>query len=298
MRLLAAGADPGDHNAATYIIARLAPGGSIRRRIEIINSTGSTAVVAVYPAAAGIVQGTFEFAPNHTTNGLSRWTSVSQKVLRLPAGTSALETVKIKVPGDASRGTGYGVVWAEVSAPAPAGGGVRLVNRVGVRMYVSVGPGGAPRSDFTIGSLTAGRSATGGPVVVADIRNIGQRTLDISGSLALSHGPGGVRTDPVPVTLAAPLAPGGSERVAVRLDKRLPSGPWRAQMWLRSGLTRPAAVATITFPNAATAATGSPMAILVTTGILVLLAAAALGFLVTRRPNSRSASSHRNVSTT
>jgi hypothetical protein len=296
VRLLAAGANPGDQHAATYIVARLAPGGSIRRRIEIINSTRSTALIAVYPAAAGIVQGTFEFAPSHTANGLSRWTSVSQNVLRLAAGTKALETVTIKVPRNASRGPGYGVVWAEVSAPAPAGGGVRLVNRVGVRMYVSVGPGGALRSDFAIGRLSASRSAAGDPVVVADIRNTGQRALNISGSLALSNGPDGVRTGLLPVTLAAPLAPGVSERVTVRLDKRLPAGPWRAQMRLRSGLTRRAAAATITFPSATTAATGPPMALLVTTGLLVLLAVAALGFIVTRGPDSRSAASDRNAS--
>ena len=49
----------------------------------------------------------------------------------------------IDVPVDASAGERYAVVWAEVSAPASAAGGVTLVNRVGVRVYLSVAPGGA-----------------------------------------------------------------------------------------------------------------------------------------------------------
>lgn len=187
---------------------------------------------------------------------------MSRNVLRLPAGTKAFET---------------------------------LVNRVGIRMYVSVRPGGAPRSNFTIGSLTAGRWASGDPVVVADVRNTGQRTLDINGSLALSRGPGGVRTGLLPVTLAAPLGPGGSERVTVQLDKHAP-GARRCGSEADS-LDAPPPT-TITFPSGATAATGPPMALLVTTGLLVLLAVAALGLLVIRRPNSRSAASGRNVSAT
>lgn len=36
----------------SYIVDRLAPGTSIRRRVEITNSTSSAAAVAVYPAPA------------------------------------------------------------------------------------------------------------------------------------------------------------------------------------------------------------------------------------------------------
>ena len=122
---------------------------------------------------------------------------MSQDVLRLLPGASAFETVTINVPKTASAGERYAVVWAEVSTPAPAtGSGVKLVNRVGVRLYLSIGPGGAPPSNFVIGSLTAERSATGRPLVVATIHNSGRRTINISGNLTLSNGPGGLRAGP------------------------------------------------------------------------------------------------------
>ena len=40
----------------------------------------------------------------------------------------------------------------------------------------------------------------------------------------------------------------------MRLDKRLPRGPWRAELRLRSGAVQRVAVATITFPRLASAA--------------------------------------------
>ena len=103
------------------------------------------ATVAVYPAAASLRRGTFMFASGHSTNELSRWTSAeAERVPRWPPGTKAFETVTINVPTNASAGERYAVIWAEVSARPLAAHGVRLVNRVGVRMYVSVGSGGAP----------------------------------------------------------------------------------------------------------------------------------------------------------
>ena len=280
-----------DPRARSYIVDRLAPGTSIRRRIEIINGTRSTADVAVYPAAASLRRGRFGFAPSHSRNELSSWTSVSRDVLRLPPGTKAFETLTINVPKEASSGERYAVVWAEVSAPAPAAGGVTLVNRVGIRMYLSIGPGGAPPSNFAIGSLTAERSPTGEPLVVAKIHNSGQRTIDISGNLTLSKGPGGLRAGPFPAKLGTDLAPGDAEPVTVRLDKRLPRGPWRAHLRLRSGQIQRVAVATIRFPRYAGAAK-PPIARVVPAGtrhlilvviLLVLLAVAVFALQLSRR---------------
>ena len=180
-----------DPLAFSYIVNRLAPGRNVQRRIEVSNNTHSTAAVAVYAAGATLRKGEFAFAPSHNKNELSSWTSVSQGVLRLQPGTRSFETVTIRVPKDASSGERYGVIWAEVSTSGS--GGVKLANRVGIRMYLSVGPGGAPPSNFVIGSLTARRSASGQPLVVARIHNSGRRTIAISGNLTLSNGPGGVR---------------------------------------------------------------------------------------------------------
>lgn len=238
-----------DPLARSYIVNRLAPGASIRRQIEIMNTTRSTIDVAVYAAAASIREGRFAFGPNRSRNELSSWTSVNRPALRLAPGMRAFETVTIHVPKDGPSGERYAVIWAAVSAPGSAKAGVTLVNRVGIRMYVSIGPGGAPPSNFLIGSLTARRSASGQPLVVATIHNSGQRTIDISGTLTLSKGPGGVRAGPFAAKLGTPLAPGVSRAVTVRLDKQLPRGPWRAEMRLRGRLIQRVAVATITFPR-------------------------------------------------
>jgi hypothetical protein len=90
--------------------------------------------------------------------------------------------------------------------------------------------------------------------VVAKVRNTGRRTLEISGTVMLSKGPGGSRAGPFAAKLGAPLAPGDSRRVTVRLDRRLPRGPWRARLRLKTRLIHRVAVATITFPRRAAAA--------------------------------------------
>ncbi|MDX6593165.1 MAG: hypothetical protein QOJ13_2361 [Gaiellales bacterium] len=273
-----------DPRARSYIVDQLAPGTVIRRRVEITNSTGSTADVAVYPAAATSSRGTFAFAAGHSQNEVSGWTSVSRNALRLAPGSKAFDTVTVNVPKDASAGERYAVIWAEVSAPAPDAGGVTLVNRVGIRMYLSVGPGGAPVSSFAIGALSAERSASGEPRVVVNIRNNGQRTLGISGSLTLSDGPGGLRILPVPVELGTPLGPGDSRRLTVRLDKRLPAGSWRAHMRLRSGQIERAAAATIRFsPSPATIVSDrSGQKLLAVVALLVCMAMVAFALLLFR----------------
>jgi hypothetical protein len=288
---------PGDSRvgplARSYIVQQVAPGTSLRRRVVISNTTRSTVVVAVYPAAASLHRGAFMFGAGHSPNELTGWTSVSRAVLRLSPGTGMYETVTIHVPRNASSGERYGVIWAAVSAPAPAGGGVTVVNRVGVRMYLSIGPGGAPPSNFAIGPMTAERSATGESIVVATIRNSGKRTLDIRGTLTLSNGPGGLRAGPFPVTLGAALGPSGSEPATIRLDRRLPRGPWHAQLRLTSGLLQRLATATITFPRRAgaahpsTSAGGSSGGRRVAEILLVLLALVALALWWTRSPERR-----------
>ena len=285
IRLLAVpGASSNDLFARLYVVDRLAPGTSIRRSVRIDNNTSATANVAVYPAAASIVRGSFTFAPSRSRNELSSWTSLSSGVLHLAPGAAASDTVTINVPRKASSGERYAVVWAEVSAPSPAGSGVTLVNRVGVRMYLSVGPGGAPPSNFTVGSLRTERSATGEPLVVSTVHNSGKATLDFSGNLTLSKGPGGLGAGPYPITLGTVLAPGASEPVIVKLDSALPRGPWRADLVLTSGHIQRSAVATITFPRLTRAKVIPPsLLILALVVLLMLLAVISCALVLSRR---------------
>lgn len=283
-----------DPRAQLYIVDHLAPGTVIRRRIEVSNTTASTAHVLLYPAAATVENGSFLGAAGHTPNDLSTWTSVDPDAADVPAGGTVMTTVTIAVPHDAAPGEKYGAVWAEVGS-APAGGdGVAVVNRVGIRLYLSVGPGGPPAANFTIDSLTAKRSADGRPVVLASVHNTGGRALDLNGALQLLAGPGGLSAGPFPADLGVTLAIGDTVPVSIALDKLLPAGPWDAQITLRSGLVERSARANITFPDtgvsppvrttAIRADGGSRLlAMLVALATLMIIGLLLLMFLVIRR---------------
>jgi len=241
-----AGKDP---RAQIYIVDHLAPGTTIRRRIEITNTTASAVKVALYSSAATIRNGSFLGAAGDTPNDLSTWTSIDTGSINVPARGDAMATVTLKVPRDAAPGEQYGVVWAEASSTSAADGGVTQVSRVGIRIYLSVGPGGPPAANFRIDSLTARRSPDGLPMVVATVHNTGGRALDMYGTLKLSDGPGGLSAGPFPVRLGTTLAVGDTEPVTIALDKQLPDGPWEARISLKSGLLERHVQASITFAD-------------------------------------------------
>lgn len=238
-----------DPRARIYIVDHVAPGATISRRVEINNDTAARQSVKVYAAAADVVAGAFQFGEGRAENDLTTWTTVDPPELSLAAGAKGTATVKIAVPAKASAGEQYGVVWAEVSAPPPPGGGIGATNRVGVRMYLSVGPGGEPASDFEVTSLQGQRAADGSPVVAATVTNTGGRALDLGGELTLSGGPGGLSAGPFSATVGSTLGLGQEGPVLVTLDPALPNGPWEARIVLRSGTTVREATATVTFPD-------------------------------------------------
>ena len=241
-----------DPRARIYIVDHLAPGTVIERRVEVSNSTSSSHRVVLYPSAAAIADGVFVGAAADTPNELSRWSTVVPGAVDVGAGEKATAVVKVAVPVDAAPGERYAVVWAEArSAPAA---GVTQVSRVGIRLYVSVGPGAPAAPDFVVEALTPARSAEGNPIVTATVRNTGGRALDVSGTLVLSNGPGGLSAGPFPAELNTTLAVGDSRPISIALDGRLPAGPWDAVVSVRSGFTERAGKATITFPDAGVAA--------------------------------------------
>ncbi|WP_204358854.1 peptidase [Streptosporangium sp. 'caverna'] len=246
-----------DPRARRYIVDHLKPGMVIDRRIEVSNTTDDRLRVAVYPAAASISNGKFTFADGHISNELSTWTSVAPRELTLAPHSSSMATVAVTVPDKASAGERYAVVWAEVTTIAPPGG-VNEVNRVGVRIYLSVGPGGAPPTDFTIDTLTTQRTADGKPMVLAQVHNTGGRALDLTGDLRLSEGPGGMSAGPFDVQLGTTLPPGGIGTATVPLSDQVPDGPWKARIRLQSGLVKRVAQATIRFPSSAGLAAAVP----------------------------------------
>lgn len=255
-----------DPRARLYVVDHVSPGATVTRRVELANGTRRPVRLGLYAAGAAVEQGRFRFLDGRASNELTGWTRVRPGQVLVPARGTAAATVTVAVPADASAGERYAVVWAELPRSVPTGGGVSAVNRVGVRVYLSVGPGGEPPSRFVIESVTAERARDGRLVVVVRVRNRGGRALDLSGELRLSGGPGGLRAGPFPVQLGTTLGVGEAGLVRVPLDPAVPDGPWRVRIALRSGAAQGSASATATFPaepgsaGAAAPATAVPAA--------------------------------------
>jgi hypothetical protein len=298
MRLLDAPASAGDDpRALLYIVDHLAPGAVITRRVEVSNGTISNEHVSLYSSAASIVNGLFVGAAREIANDLSTWTAVTPDIADIAAGGRSIATVTIAVPVNAAPGEQYGVVWAE--ARSAAGGGLTQVSRVGIRLYVSVGPGGPPPANFTIDSLTARRSSEGVPSIVADVHNTGGRALDLAGTVQLTGGPGGLNAGPFPTDLGVTLAIGTTEPITVVFDQALPSGPWQVVITLHSGLVERSARASIVFPEIGTAAPVKPASnrygwsLVAPFGVAVVLIASTMVVRRRRRRRTRHATTGR-----
>ncbi|GGJ27588.1 hypothetical protein [Streptomyces brasiliensis] len=238
-----------DPRAQAYIVDHLAPGSTIERRVEVTNESSTPMHVNVYAAAATIAKGKFTFAPQRTPNELTGWTSLNTADLELAASETARVRTTIRVPRDAAAGERYGVIWAQTGTGTDRSHNLTMLGRVGVRMYIDVGPGGEPPSDFKIERLYTTRARDGRGEVRARIHNTGGRALDISGALSLFDGPAGLRAGPFSVKTGTTLAPGDLGEVVVPLDARLPDGPWTVALTLKSGLVAHTTRATITFPT-------------------------------------------------
>jgi hypothetical protein len=283
-----------DPRARIYIIDHVPPGAVISRRVAVSYSGNTPIRVQLYGGGATINGGSFIAEPQGQDSELSRWITVSPNALVVPAHGEATATVTINVPTGAPSGERYGVVWAQ-PPPETSNGGISEINRVGIRVYLSVGEGAAPPIDFTINSLTAARDPSGNPYVQALVHNIGGRALDLTGSLNLTNGPGGLRAGPFAAKLGTTLGIGQTEPVTIPLDPRIPSGPWTATVTLTSDEVTHEATGVISFPTVA-GSSASPVAatpvhhhrgpsfiILTVVAAIVLLAVLLLLLLIWRR---------------
>ncbi|TDB92070.1 hypothetical protein E1091_13360 [Micromonospora fluostatini] len=279
-----------DSRAHKYVVDHVRPGTIITRRIVVKNPSPITRDIALYAAAADVTGSGFYLAPDRTENELSSWIEVRPTTVTLKPDAERVAQVTIRVPPRASAGERYAVVWAEVAGVD--GRNVRNIGRVGIRVYLSVGPGGEPPSSFQIGALRGEREPDGSPVVTADVRNTGRRALDLAGQLWLSDGPGGLSAGPVRAE-AKTLAPGTGTTLRVVLDRRLPDGRWSARLELASGWTKGESDGTVTFGTVPPAASDEddlavPVLIggLVASGLVLTLLA---GYAYRRRGNRLSA---------
>jgi hypothetical protein len=244
--------------AYRYIIDYLPTETVIHRRILIVNGEQKTARFSVYPDAAYISDGSFTGYSGATRSELTNWISVRHPSVTLAAGASALDTITISVPKGATRGEHYGVIWVQQAAAPRTGAGIGVteVSRVGVRLYLAVGRGGAPPTSFDITSLAGRMTAAGQPYIVARVNNTGGRALDLNGSVRLTNGPGNTSSGPFPARQIVTIAPGQSWTMTFPLPKTLPQGFWRAQVMLASGLTTATATAVVRLEPAAASPAG------------------------------------------
>ncbi|GAA2365989.1 MULTISPECIES: hypothetical protein [Gordonia] len=279
-----------DPRAQLYIIDNLNPGTTITRHVQVTNGTDTAMKIAVYPGPAGIVDGSFVPGEPGTKNLLTSWTSVDKPNLNLAPGQKARVAVTIAVPKDAPEMEQYGVIWASTVPNQNKETGIGLASRVGVRMYLSTGPGNGPPSDFAIEKLEGRRGADNGAEVTAHVTNTGGRAVDVTGTLKLSEGPGGLSAKAVS-SKGMTIAPGESADVvfAVPNSAQLPDGPWKAEVQLESGVHTHDSTASITFDQSDQTEGSSNTALIVT---IVVIAAAALAgiaaWLLRRRRGSSS----------
>jgi hypothetical protein len=225
------------------------PGDTLTRHFLISDGDNRPFNVKIYARAAKIVDGNFAIVDKQPGE-IPQWTSLDRSSATIPPQSAVTVTVKISIPKTAPKGEYYGALLAELPPP-PTHQGVAVGARVGLRVYLAVGPGGEPASDFTVDTLTAARNEHHVPVVTAEVHNTGGRALDMAGTLRLDHGPGGLSAGPFPATLGTVLAPGQTEPVVVVLSKDIPDGPWHARIDLQSGLLKRAAEGEILFPSGA-----------------------------------------------
>lgn len=237
-----------DPRALVYVVDHLNPGATISRRFEVMNGTDEAVRVRLYPAAARVADGAFTIIEGRSENELTGWVEVDPGEVTLEPGGRASARLSIAVPNDATNGEHYAAVVAELP-PIETDSPIVVAQRVGIRIYLSVGEGSEPESDFEVDSLAAGRDDEGRPVVRTAVRNTGGRAVDLTGELRLLDGPGGIEAGPFAVKVPATLAPDDEAPVTVTLDGDLPAGPWLARVSLRSGELERTAEAAVTFPD-------------------------------------------------
>ena len=238
-----------DPRAQSYVIDHVAPGTTFTRRFQVCNGTSGRITAQLYAAAADVRDGAFSLADARQGNDLSRAITVDPPTLTLDAGRAGAASATFRIPRDAQEGEQYAVIYAELAGPP--GGPVKTTSRAGIRVYLSIGRGGEPASDFVIDSLQAVRQPDGTPAVLAEVTNTGARALDLRGELRLTDGPGGLAGGPFPADVGTTLGIGDTAPVTVPLDPAIRGGPWTATLTLRSGLLERQARAQITFPDEA-----------------------------------------------
>ncbi|MFI6758510.1 hypothetical protein ACIBF5_05110 [Micromonospora sp. NPDC050417] len=236
-----------DPRARTAIVDHLPAGGEIQRKLKVSNRTDRRQRVQLYAGAATVEGERFRSGDGRAVNELASWISLDTDEIDMAVGRTVEVIATVKVPGNASAGERYAVIWASATSAPEPGSLVTEVHRAGVRLYLGVGTGGEPPSSFDIDEFVPGRAPGGQPSLTVRVRNTGGRALDMTGKVSFVGGPG-TAAGPFDVVDGTTLAPGESGSVQVALPPDLPGGTRQAEVALASGLVRRTAAAEVAFP--------------------------------------------------
>ncbi|WP_326562095.1 hypothetical protein [Micromonospora sp. NBC_01796] len=283
-----------DPRARAYIIDHLKPGTTIHRRVEVRNSSPERQHVELYAGAASVERNSFTVPDGREGNELSRWVSLESSSVDLPPGARTVVPVTVAVPRTASKGERYGAVWAQITRAPTQQDNVGQIHRVGIRMYLDIGAGGEPPTDFRIEGLAAARGDGEWPVVTAQVHNTGGRALDLGGSLSLVSRSGTVKAGPFAVKTGVTILPGQRAQVSALVDQPLSAGQWDARMTLFSGTVERTGEGSVMLPGMVTAQVEPGgrgtlvLSLSVGAAIALLLVVAAVVWYLVRRERRRS----------
>lgn len=195
----------------------------MEREVIVSNDTTDAQRPQVYVGDATIDDS--GFVPADGQGEVASWSEVNPSIVELDPGERQTATVTIEVPDSVTNGERYGVVWVQ---PPAGGGDIQQVNRVGVRIYLTVSGGADPEAeavtDLVITSMTADTLPAGDRQARAAVTNTGERAIDLVGVLELLDGPGGLRAGPFPTDEVTTVAIGGSALVSLTISSEVPPG--------------------------------------------------------------------------
>ncbi|MDQ3757458.1 MAG: hypothetical protein M3394_06395 [Actinomycetota bacterium] len=213
----------------SYVVRTVEPGTGFDDRLEARNLTDAPIDLVVEPVDAAVT-GEGSFAPGTTAAAEGAWLRVSPGRVRVPARGSTRVALRVDVPADATPGDHIAAVVVR-KAEAPSGGGeVQVVNRVGVRVYLTVTPpvgtAAAPRRAFELRALrwTEGRNFE------AEVANVGDLLVEPLGTLTMARGD---FTTTVDVPVLGTVPPGAVATFPVRTAGELEPGTYEARLRLR-----------------------------------------------------------------
>lgn len=217
----------------SYVVRTVRAGTELADRLEAVNLTDAPLELTLTPVDATILADG-SFAPGTTAAGDGSWLTVSPTRVRVPARGASPVELRIKVPDDARHGDHIAAVVAQRAdgATSPGPGNVRLVQRVGVRTYLTVEPRPGEPADRRAFEFRDLRFVGGpeGRLFEADIANVGDLLIEPLGTLSITRGGLGADTE-LPVLGTVP--PGESRSLKLSAPQRLEPGTYQAVVRLR-----------------------------------------------------------------